>query len=275
MCQLKSCLVLKDRVYCPNHDNHDQMLNELHIADTIYNAESSFVRVELSPPNMNLLIPFNEWRLNVDQDFLLDWWDKDYYEPLVREEVKKWVDEHFIYSGERKILEGTYYAFNDAKIVARNRSIIHAFNNAKIFSYDESSIAAHHNVIVKAKMRSLVRANDNCKVIACDDTSVDLYDNVQAEIYDRAQARAYNNSKVKAYDRSTVSCQNNVKIVCNHISRCFVYDADEVVCNDNSVIYLQNHASVTANNNSVIFKTKCNDSKIILNDNALITTLIT
>lgn len=51
MCQLKSCLVLKDRIYCPDYDSHDRMLKELQIADTIQNAETLFVRVELTPPN--------------------------------------------------------------------------------------------------------------------------------------------------------------------------------------------------------------------------------
>ena len=87
MCQLKSCLVLKDRIFCPDYDSHDQMLNELQIADTIQNAEQLFVRVELTPPNEKLNTPFNKWRLRVDQDVLPYWWDKDYYEPLVRAEA--------------------------------------------------------------------------------------------------------------------------------------------------------------------------------------------
>lgn len=274
MCQLKSCLVLKDRIYCPDHNSHDQMLNELRIADTIQNAESLFVRVELSPPNRNLNIPFDEWRLNVDQDILPHWWDKDYYEPLVRAEVKKWVDEHLIYSGTRKVSEGTYYALNDAEIMAENNAVVHAFNRAKIYSYDESLVFAHHNAIINAKMQSKVYAEDNCKVAARNHALVYLYDNVQAKVYDRAQARTRDNSEVEAYDESTVICYDNVKAVCNHTSRCFVYEADEVVANDNSAIYIRHHASVIANDNSVVFKKEDNNSEITLNNNALITILV-
>ena len=274
MCQLKSCLVLKDRIYCPDYDSHDRMLNELHIADTIQNAESLFVRVELTPPNEKLNTPFNKWRLNIDQDFLPDWWDKDYYEPLVRAEVKKWVDEHFIYSGTRKVSQGTYYALNDAEIIAENDSVVNAFNHATVCSHDSSSVFAHHNVTINARMQSTVYATDNCKVVAYNNAFVNIYDNVQAEIYDRAQARIRDNSEAKAYDASTILCFNNTKVICNDMSRCFAYEADEVVANDNSVIYLRNHASIIANNNSVIFKTKENESEITLNDNAIVTTLI-
>lgn len=275
MCQLKSCLVLKDRIYCPDYDSHDQMLNELQIADTIKNAESLFVRVELFPPYGNLLVPLEGWRLRVDQDVLPGWWDKDYYEPLVRAEVKKWVDEHLIYSGKRTITKGTYYALNDAEIVAENNSIIHAFNHAKVFAYDRSLVVAHHNTTVSADVSSVVHAEDNCKVTAHADALATLYGYAQASVYDRAQAYAYDKSEVKAYDETTVICQNNAKIICNDMSRCFVHDADEVVCNGNSVAYLWNRTSATANNNSVIFKPENDDSEITLNNNALTTTLVT
>ena len=43
MCKLKSVIVLKDRVYCPDHDSHQKMLEELGIEDTTENAMRRFV----------------------------------------------------------------------------------------------------------------------------------------------------------------------------------------------------------------------------------------
>ena len=51
MCRLKSCLVLKDRVYCPDYDHHQDMLDKLGIKDDYLGASKTFVRVELLPPD--------------------------------------------------------------------------------------------------------------------------------------------------------------------------------------------------------------------------------
>jgi len=48
MCQVKSAIVLKDRIYMPfKHDHHSQMLEELGIKDD--SRFPNFVRVEITP----------------------------------------------------------------------------------------------------------------------------------------------------------------------------------------------------------------------------------
>ena len=42
MCQTKSGIILKDRVFLPDYDSHGRMLEELKIADTRENAEQQF-----------------------------------------------------------------------------------------------------------------------------------------------------------------------------------------------------------------------------------------
>lgn len=49
MCRLKSGVCLKDRVYIPDHDHHDRMLEELGIVDDFINACNAFAHFELSP----------------------------------------------------------------------------------------------------------------------------------------------------------------------------------------------------------------------------------
>ena len=46
MCQFKSALVLKDKIFLPDYDSHDKMLQELEIEDNFTNASKVFVRVE-------------------------------------------------------------------------------------------------------------------------------------------------------------------------------------------------------------------------------------
>ena len=83
MCRMKSCLVLKNRVFCPAYDTHQDMLKELGIEDNEVNAMKTFVRVELTPPKTtlnyfddkyftSLQTPLSKWKLVVDQDILPD-----------------------------------------------------------------------------------------------------------------------------------------------------------------------------------------------------------
>ena len=54
-------IVMKDRIYCPDHDNHQKMLEEIGIDDNYLGASKTFVRVELSPVNDDITIPVDEW----------------------------------------------------------------------------------------------------------------------------------------------------------------------------------------------------------------------
>lgn len=71
MCRMKSCLVLKNHVFCPAYQD---MLEELGIE---INAMKTFVRVELTPPEAtsnyfddkyftSLQTTLSEWKLAVD-----------------------------------------------------------------------------------------------------------------------------------------------------------------------------------------------------------------
>lgn len=56
MCQFKSALLLKNRVFVPDYDSHSDMLDELGIKDDMLNASKTFVRVELSPENFTFFL---------------------------------------------------------------------------------------------------------------------------------------------------------------------------------------------------------------------------
>ena len=115
MCQLKSGILLKDRVFIPDYDIHTAMLEELKIEDTEDNAKRLFVRAELIPPDDNVFTPVSEWKYRVDQDILPDWYVAEVDERRMREAVTEWAKEHIhigekieeINSGKHWIKDGT------------------------------------------------------------------------------------------------------------------------------------------------------------------------
>jgi hypothetical protein len=92
-------IVLKDRIYCPDHDHHQQMLEELGIKDDFIGASKTFVRVELSPANYDITIPVDEWKINVDQDITPEWFVVEEYRERIYDTVKSWAAEHIHTSG--------------------------------------------------------------------------------------------------------------------------------------------------------------------------------
>lgn len=120
MCQLKSCLVLKDRVYCPDYDHHQDMLEKLGIKDDYLGASKTFVRVELLPPDgmRSLMEPLDRWTLRVDQDVTPEWWDEEANRLRVEEAVESWRREHVFAEGEHVVKAGKVYALNSATVEA-------------------------------------------------------------------------------------------------------------------------------------------------------------
>lgn len=96
MCRFKSGIQFKNRNVLTTiyNESHSVLLEDLGIKDNEYNASSKFVRVELIPPNNNLAADISEWKYNVDQDILPDWYtlDKEKYEQSFREDVKEWLE---------------------------------------------------------------------------------------------------------------------------------------------------------------------------------------
>lgn len=90
MCQFKSAIILKDRVFIPDYDSHSDMLNELGIEDTKENAERLFIRAELIPADDDVFSDISTWKFNVDQDILPDWYVEEYDKQRMIEAVKEW-----------------------------------------------------------------------------------------------------------------------------------------------------------------------------------------
>lgn len=90
MCEFKSAIILKDRVFVPDYDSHTDMLNELGIKDTKANAERLFIRAELYPENGDAFSNIDTWCFDVDQDILPDWYVEEYDKQRMIDAVKAW-----------------------------------------------------------------------------------------------------------------------------------------------------------------------------------------
>jgi hypothetical protein len=55
LCNFKSAIVLKDKIYCPLHtDSHSEMIEDLKLDDSTQSPE--FVKVEMCPPSYRLVV---------------------------------------------------------------------------------------------------------------------------------------------------------------------------------------------------------------------------
>ena len=167
MCQLKSCLVLKDRVYCPDYDSHQDMLDKLGIKDDYLGASKTFVRVELTPPDgvKSLMEPLDKWTLKVDQDVTPEWWDEKADRQRVEEAVEAWRREHVFAEGEHSVQTGIVYALGSATVTAYNSAIVKAHNSARVTAYDSARVTAHNSATVTAWGRATVTAWGSATVV--------------------------------------------------------------------------------------------------------------
>ena len=239
MCRLKSCLVLKDRVFCPDYDSHQQMLEELGIKDDYLGASKTFVRVELTPPNGNtrsLIEPLDRWVLKVDQDITPEWWDKKADRQRVEEAIETWRREHVFTEGKHIVKTGMVYAYNDAEV--------HVYNDATVAAYDSTIVKAYSNAKVYAFGKTTVETVSNVPVEACGDATVKAYGNAKVEAFDRTVVKAYSNVKVEAHDSTTVEAYNSVTVK--------AHDNAKVKAFDRAIVKACNSATVEAYNSAMV-----------------------
>ena len=215
MCQLKSCLVLKDRVYCPDYDSHQNMLKKLGIKDNYLHASKTFVRVELTPPDgmRSLMEPLDRWTLKVDQDVTPEWWDEKAYRQRVEEAVEAWRREHVFADGEHEVTDGVYYALGSATVTACGSATVIAFGSATVEACDSATVKAYGSATVKACGSATVEACDSATVKACGSATVKAYGSATVEACDSATVTAWDSTTVKAWGRSTVIYPKKNKIV--------------------------------------------------------------
>ena len=250
MCRMKSCLVLKKRVFCPAHDSHQDMLKELGIEDNEVNAMKTFVRVELIPPEAtsdyfddkyftSLQAPLSEWKLVVDQDILPDWWEPAIYRRAIEEEVQKWLDKYVLINQEKKTIVGNGY-----------KDRYYLYNCKYIFLIDTNSIM---------KNCSAIRCDGGNSIIAIDSkiSSGKTLDN-QYYIYGCSTLYTYNETPVWAYGKSFVhSYVGNIYLkdnaICKACGRTNVIaeGKSSVIAYDNTIARAYGYTNLTLHDKAI------------------------
>ncbi|MEG1011007.1 MAG: hypothetical protein RSE54_04050 [Ruthenibacterium sp.] len=207
MDDLKSVIVLKDRVYVPEHDSHDRALEELKIKDMGENAEIEFVRAQLLPAGCDVFSPIETWALIVDQDSRPDWFFKEVEKPKVIAAVKAWAKRHIFINRNDLKLTGTQsvYVKNCTILSMNDTSTVKNMCDGSTVQtmYDNSTVQYMHDT-------STVKAMyDNSAVLAmCNDSTVQTMrdDSTVKTMWDTSTVRAMReDSTVKVMrGRSTV-----------------------------------------------------------------------
>lgn len=242
MCQLKSCLVLKDRVFCPDYNSHQQMLEELGIEDDYLHASKTFVRVEFTPPDdvkslmEPLMEPLDRWTLEVDQDIVPEWWDEKADRQRVEEAVEIWRKGHVFTEGKHIVKTGTVYAYGDAEV--------HIYNDATVTAFDRAVVKAYSNAKVYAFGKTTVETVSNAPVEAYDDATVKAYGNTKVEAFDRVIVKAYSNAKVEANDSATVKAFNSATVKAHGNAKVEAFDIAIVKAFDRATVKAYNRAMV-------------------------------
>lgn len=174
MCQFKSAICLKDRVFVPDYNSHSKMLEELHIEDDFVHASKVFVRVELVPEDGDKTSDVDEWKLNVDQDVLPDWWNENDCLPRIKAAVKVWCNNHILRTGMHTVRDGIWYACGNATVVAYGNASVKAYGNASVEAFDDARVVAYNSTSVEVFDDARVVAFDNARVEAFDEASVKL-----------------------------------------------------------------------------------------------------
>ena len=270
MCQLKSGIVLKDRIFMPDYDSHSTMLEELGITDDYLGASKKFVRVELSPENGDVFSNIDEWKLKVDQDIKPDWFSEEEYKPRIVEAVKEWAKKHIhIGVDDLKITEGENHFIKDCKNVEIRNSTVTARENSKVTAWGNSKVTARENSTVTAWENSTVTAWGNSKVTARENSTVTARENSTVTARENSTVTAWENSKVTAWENSTVTAWGNSKVTARENSTVTARENSTVTAWENSKVTAWGNSKVTARENSTV--TARENSKVTAWGNSTVT----
>ena len=180
MCQMKSMILLKDSVFCPDYDGHSDMLEALKIKDN--KRVPDFVKIEILPPCGDWTKPIDQWSYEPDQDAFPKWYVQEVDEPRCREALKVWADGHILRNAKCDIgKSGIYYVCEKSDVTAWDSSTVTAWDSSKVTARGNSKVTAWGNSTVMAWGNSTVTAWDSSTVTAWDSSKV-------TELHDRAVA---------------------------------------------------------------------------------------
>jgi hypothetical protein len=256
MCRFKSAICLKDRVFVPDYDSHNKMLEELHIKDDFAHAGKVFVRVELVPEDGDKTTDVDEWKLNVDQDVLPDWWDKNDYLPRIKAAVKAWCDIHILRNGAHIVRDGIWYVYGSANVTAYGSARVTAYDSANVTACDSASVTAYGSANVTAYDNACVTAFDNASVKAHNSANVTAYDSASVKAHNSANVTACDRASVTACDRANVMACSSASVAACDSASVTACDSASVTAYDSASVRAYDSASVTVYDNAFVILPK-------------------
>ena len=263
MCQFKSALVLKDRIFLPDYDSHDKMLQELGIEDNFTNASKVFVRVELLPTDGNILSAVDGWKLIVNQDILPEWWNEAERLPQLKELVETWMRKHTFYAGKHEVSDGVWLATGSAAVRATGSAKVSAFNGAMVMATDSATVTAYNSAAVRATGSVMVLAFNGAAVRATGSAKVSAYDSAMVRATGSATVSAYNSAAVRATGSVMVLAYDSAAVRATGSATVLAYDSAMVMATDSATVTTYNSATV------IIPKRFATDGVIELNDDSV------
>lgn len=212
MYQFKSALVLKDKIFLPDYDSHDKMLQELGIENNLANASKVFVWVELSPTDGDIFSDVGGWRLKIDQNVLPEWWNEAERLPQLKELVGTWMRKHTISAGEHEVADGIWFATGSATVKAIGSATVRVYGSAIVNAYDSATVNARDSATVNAYDSATVSARDSVIVTVNDSATVTAIGNAIIRAYGSATVTAINSVIVSAYDSATVKAIDSATV---------------------------------------------------------------
>ena len=160
MCKLKSMILTKDGVFCPNYDSHSDMLVEMGIQDN--RRVPDFVKIEITPPDGDMCTTPDKWAYTVDQDWLPSWYVQGVDEPRCRKSLIEWYGGHVFTDGH------------------------HEVHGGKVWLYDNASATLYGNASAELYASASVELYASASAKLYDNASATLYGNASVELYDRS-----------------------------------------------------------------------------------------
>ena len=119
MCEPASMIVTRERVlWLPESDKHEDILKHYKLHDGVSGGD--FVRVEINPPGgYRYDAPLAEWVFRTDQRDTPEWYNAEWAETIVREELPKWMTERTI-TENRTIMGGVHFVLVGAPTITLN-----------------------------------------------------------------------------------------------------------------------------------------------------------
>ena len=290
MCKLKSAIILKDRIFMPDYDNHSKMLEELGITDDYINASKVFVRAELSPKNEDVFSDIDGWKFSVDQDITPEWFNEKDCAERMRNAVKEWANSHiFIGQNDLNISHGENIFIKDCedvdicdnatvKNICGNATVKNIYGNATVENiYGGATVeniyggATVENICGNATVENIY-GGATVENICGDATVKNIYGNATVEnIYGNATVESICGKATVEYIYGKATVENicgdaTVESICGNATVENICGDATVknICGNATVEYIYGNATVI----SSPYSKWSNSASLIIADNA-------